>query len=74
MSMKYDERMAICEACPLLKEDPTWGPVCNSALFLNVQTNETSRLSHDGWIRGCGCHLKIKCRQPNAKCIAGKWD
>jgi len=73
MIMKSDERMEICKRCPLYKEDEVWGASCNSNLYLNPETGETSRFSHVGWIRGCGCHLKYKTKHPNAKCVAGKW-
>ena len=73
MSMKWEERMAICKACPLFKEDEYWGPKCNPGLYLNPDTNETSRFAHAGWVKGCGCVLKLKTKQPNAKCVARKW-
>ena len=46
--MKSDERMEICKRCPLYKEDEVWGPSCNSNLYLNPETGETSRFSHVG--------------------------
>lgn len=67
-----DSRLAICKQCPLLKETAI-GLICNSALFLNVETGEVREDEHEGFHRGCGCRLNAKSRLPDAKCPLDKW-
>ncbi len=65
-------RMKICKACPLFKTTHV-GPICNSALYLNPQTNETKEIPHEGFYRGCSCRLNAKTRLVGAECPAHKW-
>jgi hypothetical protein len=67
------ERMLVCKACPLLIMKPGIGPVCNSALYLNIATGDTSEAPKDGYKRGCGCRLNAKTRVADASCPLGKW-
>jgi hypothetical protein len=72
----YDERMPICEKCPLYKKTflkNYFGPICNSNLYLNPETNKVSYLEKEGTFNGCGCRLEAKVRVQDAKCPAGKW-
>lgn len=69
----FDERIKICKQCKLLKQDNIFGEVCNSRLYLNPNTDETSKIPKEGFFRGCGCVLKAKTRVKYAKCPAGKW-
>ena len=46
--------------------------MCNRKLYFNPKTNETSIFKKEGFINGCGCILKAKCRVPEAKCIINK--
>ena len=43
-----------------------------SKLYFNPKTNETSIFKKEGFVNGCGCILKAKCRVPEAKCIINK--
>ncbi len=71
--MTSEERLKICATCPLVKNDPVYGPVCDSSKWMNPQTGEISRLPKSGWIRGCACRLKWKSKNPTAHCVAKKW-
>lgn len=31
----FNERMEICKKCPLYKEDPTRGPICDSNKYIS---------------------------------------
>lgn len=72
-NMTAAEKLKICEKCAIVKQDSTWGPICDSSKWLNPNTNESSRLPKIGWIRGCGCRLKYKSANPTGHCIAKKW-
>lgn len=72
--MTSEERLKICETCKLMTMDPTRGPRCDSTKYMNPQTGEISRTPKSGWIHGCNCFLRYKTRDPNAKCVAGKWS
>lgn len=71
--MTSEERLKICATCPMVKNDSTYGPVCDSSKWMNPKTGEISRLPKSGWVRGCGCRLKWKTKDPNARCVARKW-
>jgi len=64
----YNERIKICRKCKLLKDDSTFGEMCNSKLYLNPYTNETSEVPKPNYIKGCGCILASKCRVREAHC------
>lgn len=66
-------RLNICKNCKLYLEDDILGPMCNRKLYFNPKTNETSIFKKEGFVNGCGCILKAKCRVPEAKCIINKW-
>ena len=63
-----EERLAICERCPLCTRGR-----CNSNLWLNPKTDEVSTTAKIGYIRGCNCYVNIKARNMNNHCVAGKW-
>lgn len=65
------KRLKICYSCPLYSSK--FGGICNSKLWLNVNTGDVSIIEKSGYIRGCGCRLLAKTRLPNAKCPAEKW-
>lgn len=71
--MTAEERLKICDKCPLCRKDPTWGPTCDSSKYMNKDTGEVSRIPRAGWVRGCGCKLNWRTKSPTARCIAGKW-
>lgn len=71
--MTSEERIKICEKCKLVKMDPTYGPVCDSSKWMNPRTGEISRIPKSGWIRGCGCKIRYKARNPSSRCVCGKW-
>ena len=66
--LSINDRLAICNKCPIYNNGK-----CNSKLWLNPDTNEISTYARPGFIRGCGCILKVKVRNINSHCIAGKW-
>lgn len=66
------ERLKICETCPLLI-NTLIGPVCNSNMWINPETNETSTTAKNKYIRGCDCRLSAKTRLKDEKCIINKW-
>ena len=69
--LKY-ERIKVCLQCPLYK-DSLVGPICNSAIYWNPDTNDISPSEKEGYVNGCGCRLAAKTTLPNAKCPANKW-
>lgn len=71
--MTPEERLEICKNCPLCKKESIYGPVCDSSKYMNLETGQTSRLPHSGWIRGCGCRLAWRTKNLTAHCVAGKW-
>ena len=70
----YEERKAICEACPLYKKVGD-RIICNPNLYLNIEDKTTiSDVPRVGFKRGCGCWMNgSKWRMPNSKCTLGKW-
>jgi hypothetical protein len=69
----FEERIAICRTCKLMKMEGIFGEICNSRLYLNPITDETSKVKMDGFKRGCGCVLKAKTRVKGSRCPVGKW-
>jgi hypothetical protein len=67
-----ERRMAICKKCPLFKKTIV-GYVCNSKLWLDLKTGETSLIKKDGYRNGCGCRLDAKTTVVDASCPIGKW-
>jgi len=64
----YMKRIAICKDCSLYKIDNIFGAVCNSTLYVNTKTGETSRRSLPGFKNGCNCILRSKTRVKEATC------
>ena len=71
--MTAEERLKICESCPIVKIDPTYGPICDNTKWIDPKTNEVSRFPRVGWIKGCNCKLRWKTKNPTSHCVAGKW-
>lgn len=69
----YDERKSICEKCPLYKIDKLHGPICDSNKHISPDGTKWSWFRKDGYVRGCGCHLSDKWKNPKSKCVIGKW-
>lgn len=69
----FEYRISICNKCKLIKDDPFFGEVCNSKLWLNPITDELSTTEKEGFFKGCGCILSSKCRVPEAQCPIKKW-
>ena len=67
----YLERIKICKQCPLYLDK--LGGMCDSSLWINPDTNETSDIPLYGWFRGCGCRLRAKARNKDNQCIINKW-
>ena len=71
MIPKYiTKRTIICRKCPICDNERE---ICNAHLYLNPDTNDVSTESKEGYIKGCGCHLKWKIANIKSKCPAGKW-
>ena len=67
-------RRAICLKCPLYHINNFWGwAECNSKLYLNPETNETSPTAKPGFNHGCGCRIEAKITVPGEKCPLDKW-
>ena len=64
------ERTIICRKCPICDNITE---MCNAGLYLNPETNDVSVYPKEGYIKGCGCHLKWKIANKKSKCSAGKW-
>lgn len=69
--MTADERLKICESCPLW-EVTDYGPVCSKKKYINSE-QKTSYLPKKGYVKGCGCKLFYKTKNPNEHCIIGLW-
>ena len=69
----YNERIAICEKCPLYKIDKLHGPICDSNKYISPDGTKWSWFRKDSYVRGCGCHLSGKWKNVRSKCIIGKW-
>jgi hypothetical protein len=64
----YEDRIAICKTCKIMKNDNVFGPICNSGLYLNPITDEVSYIPREGFNHGCGCVLSAKARVKEATC------
>jgi len=56
----FNERMAICNACPHLENGHTCGPVGRGK-----DLEDGTHL--------CGCIMRLKCELPASACPVGKW-
>ena len=68
------QRVNICKSCPLYKIDSILGEICNSKLYLNLETNQVSTYPRKGYYNGCGCRIQAKSRLITAKCPLNKWN
>lgn len=68
------QRVNICKSCPLYKIDSILGEICNSKLYLNLETNQVSTYPRNGYYNGCGCRIQAKSRLITAKCPLNKWN
>lgn len=68
--LNIEDRKRICEECPIYNPNKH---VCNPKLWLNPDNNDISTFPKPGYIKGCGCQILIKTKNPHAHCIAGKW-
>lgn len=64
------KRTIICRKCSICDNERE---ICNAHLYLNPDTNDVSTEPKEGYIKGCGCHLKWKIANIKSKCPAGKW-
>lgn len=67
------KRLEICRACPLCRIDNESGPVCDNKKYISPDGAVASYFPREGWKKGCGCRLQIKCANINKHCIIGKW-
>jgi len=68
----FKTRMIICKECKLYKADGVFGAECNSKLYLNPKTDETSFKPKEGYVKGCSCILRSKTRSLDSHCPAKK--
>ena len=68
--LSTEERLQICSECPIYNASKS---MCNPLLWINPKTNEISARAKSGYIKGCGCLIKVKAKNPLSHCIAGKW-
>lgn len=66
-----EARLKICHKCPIFSN--ALSGMCNSRLWLNVETGDVSVSKREGYVNGCGCRLSPKTRLINAHCPANKW-
>lgn len=66
------ERLKICAKCPIMKKTVV-GPVCNSKMWIDPKTGNTSTTKKDGYVNGCGCRLTAKTTLSYAECPINKW-
>lgn len=64
------KRTKICRTCPICDQE---NEICNAYLYLNPINNDVSTEPKEGYIKGCGCHLKYKIPNVKSKCPCGKW-
>lgn len=63
-----EERLAICDKCPIYSRGR-----CNSNLWINPDNDDVSTYAKIGYVRGCNCIINIKARNKINHCVAGKW-
>ena len=69
----YKERNKVCKSCPLYKIDNILGEICNSKLYVNLETGQTSNYPKMGYLNGCSCKIDQKARLVYEKCPLEKW-
>lgn len=69
----YKRRLTVCSNCKLYIVDNVLGAMCNGNLCFNKETNQVSKEESPGFICGCGCILRLKCRVDDAECPLDKW-
>lgn len=65
-----EKRMEICRACPLFEIDGEFSICCNTK-YIN-KDEEWSYIKKKGYVRGCGCKLEYKTKNPMAHCVINK--
>lgn len=68
--MTPEERFEICKHCPIYNVE---NALCNGQLYLNPENNDISPSPKEGYIKGCGCHIPTKVKNPNKHCPVKKW-
>ena len=67
-----EKRLEICKNCPIMRMTE-FGMKCDDRKWISPDGKQGSFFKKIGWIRGCGCYINSKARNPNNKCICGKW-
>ena len=67
--MTAEERMKISKECPLW-EMTMDGAICSKKRYINNE-GKASALPKKGYVKGCGCLLYYKTKNPNSHCVAG---
>ena len=70
--MSAEERLAICKKCPLCRITDM-GLKCDDRKWISKDGSQASFFKKDGWVRGCGCYLIQKTKNPNNHCIINLW-
>ena len=67
-----EDRLAICKMCAIARQTE-FGLKCDDRKYLNKDTNKSSFFKKDGWVKGCGCMINSKAKNPSNHCPANKW-
>jgi hypothetical protein len=62
-------RKEICKKCLIYSREG----LCNNKLYLNPETNDVAVEPAEGYVRGCGCVIDVKTKNPTSHCPAKKW-
>lgn len=68
-----EERLKICDVCPLCNKDRGKLWICNPYLWINIETNEVSKKYKQGFKNGCGCNINTRISAKFKTCPVGKW-
>ena len=50
-----------------------YGMRCDERKWISPDGTQASFFKRDGWIKGCGCLLNSKTKNPSNHCVCGKW-
>jgi len=66
------QRMEICRNCPIMRITE-FGMKCDDRKWISPDGQQSSFLKKDGWVKGCGCYINSKAKNPNKHCVIGLW-
>lgn len=65
-----EERLKICETCPIC-DVVNW--ICNPKLYIHPESDDIRITPKEGYVKGCGCAILYKYKNPDNHCPAKKW-